>query len=102
MSDPRLAGTSVVGGYWTRTGTVEVDLVGVDRWPGPRDVNAVGSTKWRDRGPFDSRDLAALATHRAEVPGGRDAALIAVSRCGCTVQDLTAVYGPRELVSAWR
>ncbi|MGQ0719555.1 MAG: ATP-binding protein [Pseudonocardiales bacterium] len=101
-SDPRLAGTAVVGGYWTRTGSVEVDLVGVDQWPGATRVSAVGSIKWRDRSPFDQRDLADLAAHRAEVPGGRDAPLVAVSRSGCTARDLAAVYGPDDLVSAWR
>ncbi|HVE91296.1 MAG TPA: DUF234 domain-containing protein, partial [Actinomycetota bacterium] len=101
-SDPRLAGTAVVGGYWTRTGRVEVDLVGVDQWPGASRVSAVGSIKWRDRSPFDSRDLADLAVHRAKVPGGRDAPLVAVSRSGCTARDLAAVYSPGDLVSAWR
>lgn len=101
-SDPRLAGTAVVGGYWTRTGSAEVDLVGVDQWPGSSRVTAVGSITWRDRGPFDQRDLADLAVHRAEVPGGRDAPLVAVSRSGCTARDLAAVYGPDDLVSAWR
>ncbi len=100
--DPRLAGTVVVGSYWTRTGSVEVDLVGVDQWPGATTVSAVGSIKWRDRSPFDQQDLVDLAAHRTEVPGGRDAPLIAVSRCGCTAQDLAAVYGPDDLVSAWR
>ncbi len=101
-SDPPLAGTAVVGGYWTRTGSVEVDLVGVDQWPGASRVSVVGSIKWRDRSPFDQRDLTDLAAHRAEVPGGRDAALVAVSRSGCTARDLAAVYGPDDLVSAWR
>jgi len=101
-SDPRLAGTPVVGGYWTRTGSVEVDLVGVDQWPGASKANAVGSIKWRDRSPFNQRDLADLAVHCAEVPGGRDAPLIAVSRSGCTARDLAAVYSPDDLVSAWR
>ncbi len=101
-SDPRLAGTAVIGGYWTRTGNVEVDLVGVDQWPGASRVTAVGSIKWRDRNPFDQRDLADLAAHRADVPGGSDAPLIAVSRSGCTAGDLAAAYGPDDLVSAWR
>lgn len=101
-SDPRLAGTAVVGGYWTRTGSIEVDLVGVDQWPGASRVSAVGSITWRDRSPFDQRDLTDLAAHCAEVPGGRDAPLVAVSRSGCTARDLAAVYGPDDLVSAWR
>lgn len=44
-SDLRLAGTAVVGGYWTRTGSIEVDLVGVDQWPDVSRVSAVVSIK---------------------------------------------------------
>ncbi|MGH3872088.1 MAG: hypothetical protein ACRDSR_11350 [Pseudonocardiaceae bacterium] len=88
-SDPRLAETAVVGGYWTRTASVEVDLVGVDQWPGASRVSAVGLIRWRDRNPFDQRDLADHAAHCADVPGGRDAPLVAVSRAGCTAPDLT-------------
>jgi uncharacterized protein len=101
-SDPRLIGTAVVGGYCTRTGSVEVDLVGVDRWPDASRVNAVGSIKWRDHSPFDQHDLTVLAAHRKEVPGGHDAPLVAVSRSGCTARVLAAVYHPADLVSAWR
>jgi uncharacterized protein len=85
-----------------RTGSVEVDIVGVDQWPGASRVSVVGSIKWRDRGPFDQRDLADLAAHRAEVPGGRDAGMVTVSHVGSAVRDLAAVYGPDELLSAWR
>lgn len=86
-SDVRLDGTAVVGGYWTRTGSVEVDLVGVAQWPGASRVGVVGSIKWRDRSPFDPRDLADLAAHRAEVPGGS-------GRCAGRGEPLQ-VYGAR-------
>ena len=36
LDDPDLGGTGVIGGFWTRSTTVEVDLVGVDRWPNAR------------------------------------------------------------------
>lgn len=100
--DPALAGTAVIGGYWTRTNDVEVDLVGVDRWPGARRVTITGSVKWREKAPFGRRDLAALAGHRARVPGGADARLIAVSRSGSSVEGIDRVYGPAELIAAWR
>jgi uncharacterized protein len=99
--EPALADISVIGGYWTRSGSAEVDLVGVDQWPGATRVSMIGSIKWRDCGPFDQRDLLDLAAHRVEVPGGHDAMLIAVSRSGCTAHDLTAAYSPEDLVSAW-
>lgn len=101
-SDDRLRNVAVVGGYWTRTGDVEVDVVGVDQWPGARRVPVIGSVKWREQGPFDGRDAAALAAVRHAVPGADDSALIAVSRSGCTASHLDAVYGPAELVAAWR
>jgi hypothetical protein len=41
--DPDLAGTGVIGGYWTRNTTVEADLVGIDRWPNARKVTLTGS-----------------------------------------------------------
>jgi hypothetical protein len=101
-SDPLLAGVGMIGGYWTRTNDVEVDLVGVDRWPDARRVMVTGSVKWREQAPFDRRDLAELARHRARVPGAADAALIAVSRAGCTAADVDRAYGPAELVAAWQ
>lgn len=100
--DPRLGGAATVGGYWTRTGDVEVDLVGVDRLPEPRRVAFVGSVKWRERSPFNRHDLARLIVQRAAVPGGADTALVAVSRSGCTVEDIDAAYGPEDLMAAWR
>lgn len=74
----------------------------MDRWPGATRVPLIGSVKWRDRAPFDRRDAAALAAVRSSVPGAQDAALVAVSRSGTTAADLDAVYGPDELLAAWR
>jgi uncharacterized protein len=102
MSDPALAGVRVVGSYWTRTGDTEVDLIGVDQWPGAQRVLSVGSIKWRESGPFDRRDLASLAAQRARVPGADGATLIAVSRSGCSARDLDRVFGPADIVGAWR
>jgi uncharacterized protein len=100
--DPELAETGVIGGYWTRSTTVEVDLVGVDRWPNARQVTLTGSVKWREQSPFDRRDLADLIEQRASVPGAADAALVGVSRAGFATDGLDRSYGPGELVAAWR
>lgn len=100
--DPALDGVEFVGGYWTRTSDLEVDLVGVDRWPDARQVAMVGSIKWRDRISFGARDLADLIAHRAGVPGAGNARLVAVSRSGCSVRDIDASYGPGDLVAAWQ
>lgn len=100
--DPDLAVTAVVGGYWTRSTTVEVDLVGVDRWPNARKVTLIGSVKWRDQAPFGRRDLEDLIQHRVHVPGASDAALVGVSRTGFAVDGLDRAYSPFDLVRAWR
>jgi hypothetical protein len=102
LDDPDLAGTGAIGGYWTRSTTVEVDLVGVDRWPNARQVTLTGSIKWREQSPFNRRDLADLLEHRASVPGAADAALVGVSRAGFATDGLDRTYGPADLLAAWR
>ncbi|MBI4729044.1 MAG: ATP-binding protein [Acidobacteria bacterium] len=99
--DERLRGAASVGGYWTRRGDVEVDLVGADRAPPARRILFVGSIKWRERSPFDRRDLAALAGARARIPGASQAALIAVARAGVGAREVDAAYGPSDLLGAW-
>lgn len=99
--DPDLAGTGVIGGYWTRSTTVEVDLVGVDRWPNARKVTLVGSVKWREQTPFGRRDLADLIEQRTHVSGAADAALVGVSRSGFAVDGLDRAYAPADLLGAW-
>lgn len=93
-------GTQVVGGWWPRANTPEVDLVGADRGPVAKRVTFVGSIKWRENLPFDDHDAADLAAHRAAVPGGRTAPMLAVSRSGSTVVDIP-VIGPDQLITAW-
>lgn len=102
LDDQDLAETGVVGGYWTRSTTVEVGLVGVDRWPNARKVTLTGSVKWREQSPFDRRDLASLIEQRASVPGAAGSALVGVSRAGFDTDGLDRSYGPGELVTAWR
>jgi hypothetical protein len=99
--DPDLAATAVVGGYWTRSTTVEVDLVGVDRWPNARKVTLIGSVKWRDQAAFGRRDLEDLIQQRVYVPGASGAALVGVSRTGFDVEGLDRMYSPADLVRAW-
>lgn len=101
LDDPDLNETGVVGGYWTRSTTVEVDLVGVDRWPNARKVTLTGSVKWREQGPFNRRDLSDLIEQRASVPGAADCVLVAVSRAGFDTDGLDRTYGPADLVGAW-
>jgi uncharacterized protein len=94
-------GTDVVGGYWTRSNDPEIDLVGADRAPIAKRITMVGSIKWLENKPFDGRDLARLLIHRSQLPGGDDnAPLLAVSRTGAAIGDIT-VLSPDDLLAAW-
>ena len=53
--DRRFGDALHVGAYWSRTGDVEVDLVGANQPRSPADVSFVGSIKWRERSPVDRR-----------------------------------------------
>lgn len=94
-------GTEVVGSYWTRANDPEIDLVCGDRSPVAARITAVGSIKWHDEKPFDTRDLARLAHHRDRLPGADPATtLLAISRTGSTVDGLPLLT-PAELLTAW-
>ncbi len=54
----------MIGGYWTRSNDVEIDIAGADREPVARQLLFLGSVKWLETGPFDARDLLALQRHR--------------------------------------
>lgn len=96
------AGTTVIGGYWTRTNDPEVDIVGADREPVAKTVTMVGSVKWQERRPFDDHDLARLVLHRSQVPGADETTpLVAVSRSGASTAGLL-VLGPEDLLTASR
>lgn len=102
LPDERFGGARYVGGYWTRTNDVEVDLVGADR-ERPKKIDFVGSIKWRERASFDRRDLAHLISQRPRVPGTDEETLsVGVSRTGFEVGDLDVKLGPNELLGAWR
>ncbi len=96
-----LGGARHVGAFWDRTGTIEVDLVGGDQ-PEPTVIGFVGSVKWRGRAPFDAADAAALAAHRARIPGAEAAKLVAVTATGVAPGTaIDRVVSPDELLAAW-
>jgi hypothetical protein len=64
LPDERFGSARFVGGYWTRDGRVEVDLVGGTDPERTEAVELVGSITWRTRQPF------ALYPHLAGWPGG--------------------------------
>jgi uncharacterized protein len=91
---------SVIGGYWTRSNDVEIDIVGADREPVARRLLFLGSVKWLETGPFDAHDLVALQRHRDRVTAD-PVPLIAVSRSGTSTMHADAAFTPADLVAAW-
>ena len=99
------SGTSFgsIGAYWTRTNDVEVDLVGTPNARPAGRVSMVGSVKWRETAPFGRADVAALHHHRDRVPGAdANSLLVAVTRTAAPVEGIDAMFGPADLVDAWR
>lgn len=102
LPDRRLGRAHHVGGYWTRDGRVEVDLVGGRRHDRAEHIEFLGSIKWRRRAPFDRQDLDALSANRSKVPGaGPRTRLIGVSRSGFICDGLTLALGAEDLLRAW-
>lgn len=102
ISDRLPGETQAIGGYWTRANDPEIDLVGADREPVAKRISFVGSIKWRDRHPFDERDLAELVAHRSRMPGADESTpLLAVARSPVAVGSPMAL-GPDDLLAAWR
>ncbi len=101
LPDGQLPAAPAIGGYWTRSNDVEIDLVGADRQPVAKELLFLGSVKWLENSAFDDHDLAALQKHRAALTD-RPVPLVAVSRSGVGCSGLQAAYGPDELLGAWR
>ncbi len=89
-----------VGGYWTRSNDVEIDIVGADREPVARELLFLGSVKWLESAAFDEHDLVALQHHRDRVCEG-PVPLIAVARSGAATTRADAVFTPEDLIAAW-
>ena len=103
LPDPAFGEARFAGGYWTRDGRVEVDLVGGKEPGRSATIDFVGSIKWRERRQFDRRDLAALVAAHSQVPGaGESTRLVGVSRSGFATHELDVELGPEELIAAWR
>ncbi len=98
--------STVVGGWWNRKFSPEIDLVGADRAPVASTLYFAGSVKWL-ASPFDQHDLTALRTGAAQIPGFAPGStgLAVVSLSGVTesVTDggVQLVWGARDVVSAW-
>jgi uncharacterized protein len=96
-----LPAAPVVGGYWTRSHTPEVDVVGADRSPIANRLAYVGSIKWRDRSPLDHSDADRLRQDASLIPGaGPDITTLGVSLSGVT-GNVDVALGPDDLLEAW-
>lgn len=100
----RFGAARYAGGYWNRTGAIEVDLVGGDAWPVAKRVAFVGSVKWRQRRRFGRADAMELAASRAQVPGASEKTLLlGVSSRGFEANvPLDVRLSPQDLIEAWR
>ena len=96
-----LPAAPVVGGYWTRSNDVEIDIVGADREPIAHRLLFLGSIKWLETSAFDLHDLIALQRHRDRVTD-EPIPLLAVSRAGTTANGLDAAFTPNDLLEPWR
>ena len=100
LPDNQLPAAPAVGGYWTRSNDIEIDIIGADREPVARQLLFVGSIKWLERSTFDDHDLAALQRHRTLLTDEL-MPLVAVSRAGVSCAGLDAVYSPVDLIESW-
>jgi len=100
----RFGSARYVGGYWNRTGAIEVDLVGGDTSPVAKQVAFVGSIKWRERRKFSDADARELASRRTQVPGADERTpLLGISSRGFADDaGIDLKISPDELVDAWR
>ncbi|MGH2351265.1 MAG: ATP-binding protein [Chloroflexota bacterium] len=103
LPDQRFGDARYVGGYWTRTNDVEVDLIGARERVAAKRIAFVGSIKWKERAPFGIQDLRALAGQRPKVPGTDDRTrLVGVSRSGFDTPGLDVALTPDDLLDAWK
>jgi uncharacterized protein len=97
---PGIPAAPAIGGYWTRSNDVEIDIVGADREPVARQLLFLGSVKWLEAGRFDDHDLVALQRHRDRITSD-PVPLIAVSRSGVSTTHIDAAFTPADLIEAW-
>jgi len=90
-----------IGGFWTRTNDVEIDVVGADRGPIAKELRFLGSIKWLENAPFDDHDMLTLQRHRDRLTDA-PVRLIAISRSGATTGHADATFTADDLIEAWR
>lgn len=91
-----------IGGWWSRSNTPEIDLVGADHRPADN-IAFVGTVKWRPDRPVSARDARALAVDANAVPGvGPETPLVAVCPAGTEEgAGFAATWIADDLLRAW-
>jgi len=93
LPDDRWPEVRLVGGWWPRSNTPEVDLVGADRRPAT-EISFVGTITWRTAAPLTQREISQLAHDATYVPGvGAGTPLVAVCPAGA---DSTLSFPPED------
>ena len=102
LPDPQWPSTGQVGGWWPRSNSPEIDMVGTDARPA-QEVTFVGTIKWRNSATLGGADIDALASAARAVPGVDDRTpLVAVSgRRRTTSSRLRQCWTAQDLIHAW-
>ena len=103
LPDSEWPGVTEVGGWWPRTNSPEIDLVGADRAPAGR-VAFVGAIKWRETGTVTGAEITGLSADALRVPGVNVATpLVTVSGSRKTRdRRIRHSWNAADLLTAWR
>lgn len=101
LPDEQWPSVARVGGWWPRSNTPELDLVGADRSPA-RQIGFVGTIKWRPT-PLTGREAQALAADAVHVPGATAGTPLVAVCPGGAAQGVTVqhVWTATDLLAAW-
>jgi DNA-binding transcriptional ArsR family regulator len=91
-----------IGGWWTRTNTPEIDLVGADSRPASS-ISMIGTIKWRRTHPVAAAEIRHLVANASAIPHLEQIPpAVAVCPAGAEPQSgAAAVWTADDLLSAW-
>lgn len=102
LPDAAWPNVSRVGGWWPRSNTPEIDLIGADGAPANK-VSFAGTIKWRRTSRLTSSEVSELAASAVSVPGvDIGTSLVAVCPAGASTRArLAQLWTAHDLLSAW-
>ncbi|GAB3849712.1 ATP-binding protein [Nesterenkonia populi] len=91
-----------IGGWWPRSNTPEIDIIGTDSRPASH-IMFAGTIKWRDDQPLTARDARSLSAAVTAVPGATsETPLVGVTAGHAeTDADFARIWNAEELLTAW-